>query len=78
MEGSSPESALARIDAAIARLEAVAARAPAAIGDSGSDAVGDLAARHQALRTAVTKALGELDGLIAGAGSELSPELSPE
>ena len=62
MEGSSPESALARIDAAIARLEAVASRAPAASGHAD----GDLAARHQALRTAVTQALGQLDGLIAG------------
>jgi hypothetical protein len=66
MEGSSPKSALARIDAAIARLEAVAARPPVASGD----AVSNLAARHQALRSAVTQALGQLDGLIAGAGSE--------
>jgi predicted component of type VI protein secretion system len=70
MEGSSPESALARIDAAIARLEAVAARPPAAAGDSGDN----LAARHQALRDAVSQALGQLDGLIAGASSGLSPE----
>ena len=62
MEGSSPETALARIDAAIARLEAVASRAAAAPGASD----GDLAVRHQALRTAVSQALGQLDGLIAG------------
>ena len=70
MEGSSPESALARIDVAIARLEAVAARLSATSGDAS----GDLAARHQVLRSAVTQALGQLDGLIAGATSELSPE----
>jgi hypothetical protein len=66
MEGSSPESALARIDAAIARIEAVAARPPAASGEAG----GDLPSRHQALRTAVTQALGQLDSLIAGAKPE--------
>ena len=64
MEGSSHEMALARIDAAIARLEAVALRGAAAFGHADSD----LAARHQALRTAVSLALGQLDGLIAGHG----------
>ena len=59
MEGSSPETALARIDAAIARLEAVTSRAPVA-PDS------ELANRHLALRNAVSHALGQLDGLIAG------------
>ena len=66
MDGLSTESALARIDAAIARLEAVAVCPPAASGNTG----GDLAERHQALRSAVSQALGQLDGLIAGAGSE--------
>jgi len=70
MEGSSPESALARIDAAIVRLQAVAASPPAA----SAPADGDLAARHQALRSAVAQALGQLDGLIGGNGAELSPE----
>ena len=62
MEGSFPETALARIDAAIARLEAAASRGPAApvSGDP------DLAVRHLALWTAVSQALGQLDGLIAG------------
>jgi hypothetical protein len=54
MEGASPEMALARIYAAIGRLEAVATRDD------------DLAVRHQTLRTAVSHALGQLDGLIAG------------
>ena len=62
MEGSSPETALARIDAAIARLEAAASTGTAAPGMSDSI----LAVRHQALRTAVSHALGQLDGLIAG------------
>ena len=59
MEGSSPESALARIDAALARIEAAAARPRA-------DSDGDLAERHQRLRAAVSQSLGQLDGLIAG------------
>ena len=62
MEGTSPEMALARIDAAIARLEAVASRGAAAPDHADSD----LAVRHQTLRTAVSQALGQLDGLIAG------------
>ena len=61
MEGRTPETSLARIEAAIARLEAVASRPPAPHGHSD----GDLPARHEALRTAVTEALGQLDGLIA-------------
>ena len=65
MEGSSPEMALARIDAAIARLEAAASRGPAASGHAD----GDLASRHQTLRAAVSQALGQLDGLIAGMGN---------
>ena len=64
MEGSSPETALVRIDAAIARLEAVASRPSPATGHVDSD----LAVRHRALRTAVSQALGQLDGLIAGQG----------
>ena len=64
MEGSSPESALARIEAAIARLEAVASGAPPASSHGESE----LAARHKALRTAVSQALGQLDGLITGQG----------
>jgi hypothetical protein len=62
MDGSSPETALARIDAAIARLEAAASRSKAVPDTSDSN----LAARHEALRSAVTQALGQLDGLIAG------------
>ena len=61
MDGSTPESALARIDAALARLEAVAARPRA----SGGAADGDLARRHEYLRTAVAQSLRQLDGLIA-------------
>ena len=61
MDGSTPESALARIDAALARLEAVAARPRA----SGGAADGDLARRHEHLRTAVAQSLRQLDGLIA-------------
>ena len=71
MEGSSPETALARIDAAIARLVAVASRPTPAPGhaDTAAGHIGsDLAARHQALRTAVSQALSQLDGLIAGQG----------
>lgn len=64
MEGHSPETALARIDAAIARLEAVASRGSAAVGTTDND----LAERHQALRMAVSHALGQIDGLIAGQG----------
>lgn len=66
MEGATPEMALARIDAAIARLEAVASRDTATAGNSGGNSESNLAVRHQALRTAVTQALGQLDGLIAG------------
>jgi hypothetical protein len=61
MEGSSPESALARIDAALARIEAVAAR-PRAAGDATDS---ELAAKHDRLRAAVADSLRQLDGLIA-------------
>lgn len=60
MDGSSSESALARIDAAIARLEAVAAR-PRAAGESGDS---ELAAKHDRLRAAVAQSLRQIDGLI--------------
>lgn len=50
---------MARIEAAAARINAAAAR------ESGAD--GALAARHQALREAVSASLHELDSLIAGA-----------
>ena len=65
MEGSTSESALARIDAAIARLEAVAARPR----DSGEDATSELGAKHERLRDAVAQSLRQLDGLIAGQNS---------
>jgi hypothetical protein len=58
--------ALARIYAAIGRLEAVASRDIAAAGNSVTNSDDDLAVRHQILRTAVSLALGQLDGLIAG------------
>ena len=61
MEGSSSETALARIEAAIARIEAAAAREQTPV----AQAEGDLPARHEALRAAVSQALGQLDGLIA-------------
>jgi hypothetical protein len=66
MEGASPEMALARIYAAIGRLEAVATRGITAPGNSVTNSDDDLAVRHQTLRTAVSHALGQLDGLIAG------------
>lgn len=54
--------ALARIDAALSRLEAASARAPA--GDPA------LAERHDRLRGEVTRALSDLDALIAGATAD--------
>ena len=62
MDGASHESALARIDAALARLEAIASRPAAASGTAD----GELAARHDRLRAAVSQSLRQLDGLIAG------------
>ena len=58
-------AAMDRIDRALARIETQAALAghgpaSAAVGDS------DLAARHEALRDAVSGSLAELDTLIAG------------
>ena len=61
MDGDRTQTALLRIDAALARLEAAASR-PTSSGD------GDLTARHERLREAVTAALGQLDGLIAAQG----------
>ncbi len=49
---------LDRIDAALARLERAAELPPA--GDA------ELAARHDRLKASVSKALGQLDDLIAG------------
>lgn len=56
MEEDRTDRALSRIEAALTRLEVAAAR-PAA-------GTGDLEARHDRLRHAVTEALGQLDALI--------------
>jgi hypothetical protein len=53
--------AIARIEAALARLEGLAGRPVAASGDT------ELAARHDALRTAVAHSLARLDALIESA-----------
>lgn len=58
MAGDHSHPALARIDAAIARIEAATLRPRES---AANDA---LAARHQALRTAVAETLGELDAVI--------------
>ena len=63
MAGDQPHPALARIDAAIARIEAAILR------PRGSAADDALAARHEALRAAVTEALGELDAVIESASA---------
>jgi hypothetical protein len=65
MDGSSTESALARIDAALARIEAAASRPR----DAGASSDGELAAKHDRLRAAVAQSLRQIDGLIAGQGS---------
>ncbi len=59
MTGQRVSQALARIEAAAARIEAAAAKG------GGEDSA--LAARHDALRDAVTHSLRELDTLIGGA-----------
>jgi 2-methylisocitrate lyase-like PEP mutase family enzyme len=56
MNGDQAEAALARIEAALARIEAAAARR--------KQAQADLAARHDALKSAVAETLGDLDELI--------------
>ena len=58
MTGNRASQALARIEAAAARIDAAGTR------ESGAD--GALAAKHQALRDAVSLSLQELDSLIAG------------
>ena len=59
MAENATDSALARIEAALSRIEAASNRPPAADGE--------LAARHERLRSAVSHSLGQLDALIAGA-----------
>lgn len=56
MEGHPAEPALSRIESALARIEAATARM------NRSD--GDLPARHEALRGAVSDTLQQLDALI--------------
>ena len=57
MQGDDVHNAMTRIDAALARIEAAAPRP--------SPADGDLAARHERLRSAASQALRQLDALIA-------------
>ena len=64
MNGDRSNRALARIEAALTRIEAAAQRAP---GQTGSDELARLQARHSALRAAVTDSLEQLDQLIEGA-----------
>ena len=63
MAGDHSHPALARIDAAIARIEAAALRPR----ESGTNDA--LAARHEALRTAVAEALDELEAVIEAASA---------
>ncbi|HMO69178.1 MAG TPA: hypothetical protein PKD92_07050 [Novosphingobium sp.] len=63
MAGEQSHPALARIDAALARIEAAAVRPDES---AANDA---LAARHEALRSAVATALGELDAVIEAASA---------
>ncbi len=60
MSGSEIQDAFARIDAALARIETAAAQAPRADGE--------LAARHERLRSAASQTLRQLDALIAEQG----------
>ena len=62
MSGSAIQDAFARIDAALARIETAAAKPPRADGDLTD---GDLAARHERLRSAASQTLRQLDALIA-------------
>lgn len=57
MTGERTETALARIDAAVARINAASARV--------ADRTGQLARKHDHLRSAVAQTLHELDLLIA-------------
>jgi hypothetical protein len=61
MNGDRTEAALARIDAALTRIES-AAQTPRAV-----EPVGDLAARHARLKSAVAESLRQIDTLIEGA-----------
>ena len=61
MSQAQNHDAIARIEAALSRLEGLVARPVAAPGDAG------LAARHDALRTAVAHSLARLDTLIESA-----------
>ena len=56
MEGASIEKALGRIEAALTRIENAASHA------TGPD--GELAAKHERLRSAVTQSLQQLDSLL--------------
>ena len=55
--------AIGRIERALARIERAAARAPASAAPDDSG----LREAHEALRSRVREALGQLDGLIAAA-----------
>jgi hypothetical protein len=57
MSGSEIQDAFARIDAALARIETASVRPP--------QADGELAARHERLRSAASQTLRQLDALIA-------------
>jgi len=67
MTGERTETALARIDAALARINAATSRVSARTGD--------LARKHDHLRSAVAQTLHDLDLLIGeqkGAGHEVA------
>jgi hypothetical protein len=58
MDQGSLDKTLARIEAALKRIENAAARQ--------DEAAGELRARHEGLKAAVSKSLSQLDELIAG------------
>ena len=58
MNGGSIEQELARIDAAIARVETLARP------QSASAMHGDMPARHEAMKLAVSRTIAEIDSLI--------------
>ena len=63
MNGGSIEQELARIDAALARVETLARAHPA------NATPGDMLARHEALKLAVSRTIAEIDALIGDEGA---------
>lgn len=66
MTGERTEAAVQRIEAALARIARVADSPPAQAAPASGPDVSALVEQHEALRDTVSRAIGELDAVIAG------------